>query len=88
MLNPSRRIPIRGEHGIGGESLTPKKIDEHCCNDQPGDRDLRIAPSCWPGLGKGRAIGRQLSIVIDGKDDQASARTRELCTVGCSGGLH
>src|SRR5438270_7188139 len=43
----------REKHRIS-ENFDPEKIDEHCRVTKPCERDLRIAPRCRRGLGKGR----------------------------------
>src|SRR5437773_4298724 len=43
----------REQHRIS-ENFDPEKIDEHCRVTKPRERDLRIAPGCGRGLGKGR----------------------------------
>ena len=67
------------------QNCDAKKIYKHCGMPQPGKCQLRVAPFRRLGFRKGRAIGRQLSIVHSWNRCLSQRRTLDPRGIGCWG---
>src|SRR6266480_5877810 len=85
MVNPGRRIPMRGKSAGSVRILTPKKLISTVAWPSHASVTCASLHVAGVGLAKADAIGRQLSIVHSRKRWPSQRRTRELRRVGRSG---